>query len=68
MQALILFQFDSDRWTYLCFYPVVFFSNNRILYLYDLVDGPHQLLLAFQKIYFLTTFKPKWVYVFPYVL
>ena len=46
--ALILFQFDSDRWTYLCFYPVIFFSINWILYLYGLVDGrahrPGQLL------------------------
>ena len=48
MRALILFQFDSDRWTYLCFYPVIFFSINWILYLYGLVDGracwPDQLL------------------------
>ena len=48
MGALILFPFDSDRWAYLCFYPVIFFSINWILYLYGLVDGrarwPDQLL------------------------
>lgn len=40
-QTLILFQFDLDRWTYLCYYSVIFFNNNGILYLYGLVDGRH---------------------------